>query len=60
MISNANTLPDVHVACEECMREIPVSEAKSEEAAEYVFYFCGIDCYGTWSAQATDNTKSSE
>jgi len=31
MISNANTLPEIQVACEVCMREIPFSEAKSEE-----------------------------
>lgn len=60
MISNANTLPEIQVACEVCMREIPFSEAKSEEATEYVFYFCGIDCYGAWSEQIADNAESSE
>ena len=60
MKSSVNTLPEVRVACEVCMREIPVSEAKSEEATEYVFYFCGIDCYGAWRARAADNIESSE
>ena len=58
MSRSENTLPDIQVACEVCMREIPVSEAKSEEATEYVFYFCGIDCYETWSTQTTENTQS--
>ena len=58
MIRSENTLPEIHVACDVCMREIPVSEAKSEEATEYVFYFCGIDCYDKWSAQATENTDT--
>ncbi|NOR43030.1 MAG: DUF3330 domain-containing protein [Gammaproteobacteria bacterium] len=60
MISNENSLSDVQIACDVCMREIPVSEAKSEEAAEYVFYFCGPDCYEAWSSQAADNTESSK
>lgn len=42
------------VACEICLKEIPVSEAKSEEATDYVLYFCGIDCYEKWKQQAED------
>lgn len=39
------------VACEVCLNEIPISEAGSEEATEYVVYFCGIDCYAKWRSQ---------
>ena len=42
------------LSCEVCLREIPVSEAKSEEAADYVVYFCGLDCYQRWVAQTPD------
>ena len=39
------------VACEICMKEIPVSEAKSEEASGYVAHYCGLECYEIWKAQ---------
>jgi len=53
---NANDKPagSEMVACEICLKEIPVSEAKSEEATDYVLYFCGIDCYEKWKQQAED------
>jgi hypothetical protein len=53
---NANDKPAENemVACEVCLKEIPVSEAKSEEAEDYVRYFCGIDCYQQWKQQAED------
>lgn len=39
------------VECEVCLKEIPVSEARSEEASDYVTYFCGLDCYAKWKNQ---------
>ena len=39
------------VACEVCRTEIPISEAKNEEAVDYVLYFCGLDCYAKWKDQ---------
>jgi hypothetical protein len=36
------------VACGVCLKEVPPSEAKSEEALDYVVHFCGLDCYQTW------------
>ena len=39
------------VDCEICLNEIPISEAKSEEACEYVAHFCGLDCYDKWRRQ---------
>lgn len=39
------------VACEVCLKKIPVSEAQSEEASDYVAYFCGLDCYDQWKHQ---------
>ena len=32
-------LPDDYVPCEICLREIPVSETKSDEASDYVVFF---------------------
>ena len=42
----------VQVACEVCLREIPPSEAKMEEASDYVMYFCGLECYQQWREKA--------
>jgi hypothetical protein len=36
------------VPCGVCLKEIPRSEAKIEEASDYVLYFCGLDCYEKW------------
>lgn len=45
------------VSCEVCMKEIPVSEARSEEASDYVVYYCGLECYQAWAAQQeTENS----
>ena len=39
------------VECEICLKEIPSSEAKMEEASDYVWFFCGLDCYAKWREQ---------
>lgn len=31
--------------CKMCLKEIPVTAAFTPEGAEYVGYFCGIECY---------------
>jgi hypothetical protein len=36
------------IACEVCLKEVPKSESKVDEASDYVLYFCGIDCYEKW------------
>jgi hypothetical protein len=41
------------VACEICLKEVPTSEAKSEEASDYVFHFCGLECYEKWKEHNT-------
>lgn len=47
------------VPCEVCLTEIPLSEAKVEEAADYVAHFCGLECYDKWRHNITndDNEK---
>ena len=47
---NNSVQPDkpVIVSCKECLKQVPYSEAKMEEAGDYVLYFCGLDCYKIW------------
>lgn len=40
------------VKCDECMKEVPSSEAKSVEASDYVAHFCGLECYDKWRRRA--------
>lgn len=39
------------IACEICLKEIPRSEIKSDEASDYVRYFFGLECFATWMDQ---------
>lgn len=43
------------VECHVCLKEVPVSEAKSEEATDYVVHFCGLACYTKWKEQDTSD-----
>lgn len=36
------------VACEICLKEIPLTEATVPEATDYVVHFCGLECYEKW------------
>lgn len=40
-----------HVACEICLKEVPISEAKVVEATDYFVHFCGLECYDKWKNQ---------
>ena len=42
---------DEKVECKVCMKEVPLSEARSEEATDYVVHFCGLECYSKWKQQ---------
>jgi hypothetical protein len=51
--------PD-HVSCDLCMKEVPIDEANSFEAVDYVIHFCGLECFEKWkkkkqSAQIGDD-----
>jgi YHS domain-containing protein len=35
-----------------CRRQVPRSEALSAEASDYVYYFCGPECYENWKIEA--------
>ena len=43
------------VTCKVCMKEVPVSAAQSEEAADYVYYFCGSICFEKWRRKGDTN-----
>ncbi len=45
------------VACEICLKEIPVSEARSREASDYFVYFCGAECHKTWEEQRSGEVR---
>lgn len=36
------------VSCEVCQRLMPSKGALYEETEDYVFWFCGQDCYAKW------------
>ena len=48
---------DKMIACSVCMKEIPASEAMVDEAAEYVRYYCGLECFEKWKAQSEPPKK---
>jgi hypothetical protein len=50
----------VHVACEVCLKEVPKSEAVIPEAADYVAYFCGLECYQQWRGLAGESAAQPE
>ena len=39
------------VACEICLKEVPITEATVPEATDYVVHFCGLECYEKWKNQ---------
>jgi hypothetical protein len=48
------------IACEICLKEVPISEATVPEATDYVVHFCGIDCYQKWKQQADADEDAGE
>ncbi len=42
------TIKIKHIQCNVCQNEVPKSVAKSFEGSDYVFYFCGPNCYDNW------------
>ena len=53
-------LPEVEiVSCAICRKEIPLSEALIPEAADYMVYFCGLECYAEWKRRSERPGKQS-
>jgi len=36
------------VACAVCLKALPLSEATSVKATDYIVYYCGLECYDQW------------
>jgi hypothetical protein len=36
------------VTCNICHREVPRAESLSAEGQDYLWFFCGLDCYEQW------------
>lgn len=51
MIEQKKIVEPDKVSCEVCFKEIPVSEAVSVKATDYIVYYCGLDCYDRWKKQ---------
>ena len=49
-----------HVSCDICMKEIPIDEANSFEAVDYVIHFCGLECFEKWKQQKQTEQKSND
>jgi len=46
------------ISCQLCRKQVPLSEAKVAEAADYVAYFCGLECYAKWKRHSEQMGKS--
>ena len=54
-------LPEVEkVSCAICSKEIPLSEALIPEAADYMVYFCGLECYAQWKKRSESSGQQSK
>jgi hypothetical protein len=51
MATNDKSSDPELVACEVCLKEVPLSEATVPEALDYVAHFCGLECYEKWKQQ---------
>jgi len=49
-----------HVPCDICMKEVPIDEANSFEAVDYVIHFCGLECLEKWKQQKQTGQKSND
>ena len=56
MVEQKNIQAPEKVSCEVCFKEIPVSEATSVKATDYIMYYCGLECYDRWKKQQTGTT----
>ena len=54
-------LPEVEkVSSAICHKEIPLSEALIPEAADYMVYFCGLECYPKWKKRSESSGQQSK
>lgn len=46
------------VPCAMCLKEVPLSAAKSGEAVDYLLHFCGLECFEQWKARGRATRKA--
>jgi len=46
-------------ACQTCQRELDPARSYRIDGEEYVYYFCGENCYASWRRQADAVTPAS-
>jgi hypothetical protein len=51
MATDHKPVEPTHVACDMCMKEVPLSEATVTEATDYFMHFCGLECFEKWKNQ---------
>ena len=59
MTKKSSSSGEKKVACQVCMKEVPLSEAKNAEAVDYVAHFCGLDCYDQWKKKSEKTSSKS-
>lgn len=60
-IANPENQTDAnHLSCCVCGREIPPSEAQSVEGEDYMWYFCGLDCFDRWQKRKSPGNKAQQ
>lgn len=45
------------LSCEDCLRQVPTSEAGQPEAQDYVLHFFGVACFDRWRSQVVDGDR---
>jgi hypothetical protein len=60
MTEQDKTLEPEVVACSVCLKEVPASESRSEEALDYIVHFCGLDCYQAWHKEQAADAHTDE
>lgn len=50
--------PEKLVACNICMKEVPISEATVPEASDYFVHFCGLECFAKWKTRIATESKA--
>lgn len=52
MITQVEEIIEVDlIACEICLKEVPLADAATPETDDYVAHFCGLACYALWKQQ---------
>jgi hypothetical protein len=56
-MATGEKLPAQTVACEVCMKEVPLSTAKTAERVDYVLNSCGLARCKAWQQQKAEGDK---